>query len=272
MDKFYRLETYLKNKIDDAFLLSFEDIERILGFKLTDSAYKYSAYWTPSETHTLPNMINDCGYSVTPNLEKKNVTFFRLGSKPKTKIEEMYFCKDTFVLDGMEYFIIRNPYTNGPMIARSDGEDIPNRKEICRQFLRHYGWNDVMFKNTVTNELERQIEKILNNSKEKIIFFSEPTINNKQKDSSKKDNKFNVTITNEMIEETHKAVKATDNYGKEDDLITECFKRFPNNTDVTIVAMKVGLIDITNSTHVSQHKSLISAVELAEYITKINII
>ncbi|HHU80046.1 MAG TPA: hypothetical protein GXZ35_01760 [Acholeplasmataceae bacterium] len=34
--------------------------------------------------------------------------------------------------------------------------------------------------------------------------------------------------------------------------------------------MKVGLIDITNSTHVSQHKSLISAVELAEAIVAIN--
>lgn len=78
-----------------------------------------------------------------------------------------------------------------------------------------------------------------------------------------------IIITNEMIEEAHRQVKATSNYGKEDDLITNCLKRFPTNTDVTIVAMKVGLIDITNSTHVSQHKSLISAVELAECIVEI---
>ena len=78
-----------------------------------------------------------------------------------------------------------------------------------------------------------------------------------------------VTITNEMIEEAHQRVKATDNYGKEDELITDCFRRFPKNDDVTIVAMKVGLIDITNSTHVSQHKSKISAVELAEAIVAI---
>lgn len=78
-----------------------------------------------------------------------------------------------------------------------------------------------------------------------------------------------IVITNAMIEEAHRQVKATNNYGKEDDLITDCFRRFPNNTDVTIVAMKVGLIDITNSTHVSQHKSLISAVEIAECIVNI---
>lgn len=78
-----------------------------------------------------------------------------------------------------------------------------------------------------------------------------------------------IVITNELIEEAHRQVKATDNYGKEDDLITDCFKRFPKNDDVTIVAMKVGLIDITNSTHVSQHKSKISVVEIAECIVGI---
>lgn len=36
-----------------------------------------------------------------------------------------------------------------------------------------------------------------------------------------------IVITNELIEEAHRQVKATDNYGKEDDLITDCFKRFP---------------------------------------------
>ena len=72
-----------------------------------------------------------------------------------------------------------------------------------------------------------------------------------------------------MIEEAHKQVKVTNNYGKEDDLITNCFRRFPDNTDLVIVAMKVGLIDITNSTHVSLHKSLISAVEIAECIVNI---
>jgi len=78
------------------------------------------------------------------------------------------------------------------------------------------------------------------------------------------------TITNELIEEAHQRVKKTDNYGKEDDLITDCFRRFPKNDDVTVVAMKIGLIDITNSTHVSQHKSMISAVELAEAIVAID--
>lgn len=78
-----------------------------------------------------------------------------------------------------------------------------------------------------------------------------------------------IVITNELLEDAHQKVKATINYGREDSLITDCFVRFPENTDVTVVAMKIGLIDITNSTHISQHKSKISAVELAECIVRI---
>lgn len=43
-----------------------------------------------------------------------------------------------------------------------------------------------------------------------------------------------IIISNDLIEEAHKQVKTTKNYGKEDDLITDCFKRFPLNNDVTM--------------------------------------
>ena len=49
-----------------------------------------------------------------------------------------------------------------PMIARVDGLQIDNRKEICRRFLRQHGWTDEMFKPVITNQLERCINKVLN--------------------------------------------------------------------------------------------------------------
>lgn len=76
-------------------------------------------------------------------------------------------------------------------------------------------------------------------------------------------------ITNEAMEEAETLVQGTDNYGPENELITRCLRKFPKNTDPDIVAMKVGLIDITNSTHLSQHKSKISMVELANIIASI---
>ncbi len=76
-------------------------------------------------------------------------------------------------------------------------------------------------------------------------------------------------ITNASIEEAEKLVQNTDNYGPENDLISRCLHKFPLNTDPDLVAMKVGLVDITNSTHLSQHKSKISMVELASVIAAI---
>lgn len=76
-------------------------------------------------------------------------------------------------------------------------------------------------------------------------------------------------ISNESIEEIEALVQETDNYGPENDLITRCLKKFPANTDPDVVAMKIGLIDITNSTHLSQYKSKISMIELANIIAAI---
>ena len=76
-------------------------------------------------------------------------------------------------------------------------------------------------------------------------------------------------ITDDALDEAEKDVMATDNYGPEVDMITRCFRKYPNNKDADLVAMKVGLIDITNSTHLSQHKSKISMVELSDIIASI---
>lgn len=76
-------------------------------------------------------------------------------------------------------------------------------------------------------------------------------------------------ISNESIEATDRLVEETNNYGPENRLITRCLQKFPDNKDPDIVAMKIGLIDITNSTHLSQHKSLISMDELCHIIANI---
>ena len=79
----------------------------------------------------------------------------------------------------------------------------------------------------------------------------------------------NDIINNETLEEVSHAVMKTENYGKENELITSCLKKYPDNTNIETVAMKIGLIDITNSTNISRYKRLISVVELAEIIVQI---
>ncbi len=79
----------------------------------------------------------------------------------------------------------------------------------------------------------------------------------------------NDIINNETLEEVSQAVMETENYGKENELITSCLRKYPHNTNIETVAMKIGLIDITNSTNISRYKRLISVVELAEIIVQI---
>ena len=63
-DKFSKLKQYLENCGKTELTLTFTDIETIIGCNLCKSAYNYSAYWTPSPTHTMPNTILAAGFKV----------------------------------------------------------------------------------------------------------------------------------------------------------------------------------------------------------------
>lgn len=63
-DKFTKLKQYLENCGKAELMLTFTDIENIIGCTLCKSAYNYSAYWKPSPTHTMPNTILSAGYKV----------------------------------------------------------------------------------------------------------------------------------------------------------------------------------------------------------------
>lgn len=76
-------------------------------------------------------------------------------------------------------------------------------------------------------------------------------------------------ITDKLLDETESKVQNTDNYGAEGELISNCLERFPDNNDVNIIAMKIGLIDVTNSTNLSRYKSNISIDKLAKIIKEI---
>ena len=63
-DKFSKLNQYLENCGKTELTLTFTDIEAIIGCNLCKSAYNYSAYWTASPTHTMPNAILAAGFKV----------------------------------------------------------------------------------------------------------------------------------------------------------------------------------------------------------------
>ena len=79
-------------------------------------------------------------------------------------------------------------------------------------------------------------------------------------------------LDNKILDEAYdKAVVKDHTYSNENKLIKDVLLRFPDNNDVNIVAMKIALIDVTNSTHLHQYKTNINLLELAEFITNKNL-
>ena len=168
--------------------------------------------------------------------------------------------ENIFTIDNIEYKIIKNPHNGYPMIARVDGFLIENRKEICSRYLMYRGWAKEMFINKTTEQLERALDKYINETAKVVSPKYNP-----------EENKLNtfkklLEINNDNLEEIHNKVLADSIYGSENKLITDMIKKFPLNNDLDIVAMKISLIDVTNNTHIAQHKSKISLVDLAKAI------
>lgn len=78
-----------------------------------------------------------------------------------------------------------------------------------------------------------------------------------------------LSLTEENIEKQHKFVGASSNYGKEGLIIHDVLNAFPLNNDLNTIAMKIAVIDVTNSTHLSQYKSRLSLYDLAKVILEI---
>ena len=73
-----------------------------------------------------------------------------------------------------------------------------------------------------------------------------------------------------ILRDCEAEIKKHQSYGEDDQLLYDVINAYPYNTDVNTVAMKIALIDVTNSTHLSQYKDRVSVMELAEFITRID--
>ena len=79
-DKFLELTTYLEHSGEERLALSFSEIEKIIGFRLSDSAYKYPAQWSNSESQSFAFGWLNAGY-LTRNVDIPNqkVEFIKSG-------------------------------------------------------------------------------------------------------------------------------------------------------------------------------------------------
>jgi len=76
-------------------------------------------------------------------------------------------------------------------------------------------------------------------------------------------------LTSENVERVHRLALESPQYGGSFALIRDILRRFPENTDRELVAMKISVIDVTNSTNLGKYVDRITLAELADLIVNI---
>lgn len=78
-------------------------------------------------------------------------------------------------------------------------------------------------------------------------------------------------LTLENLKIFHEKVKNSSNYGKELELIENIFSNdeFKKTNDINKIALKVCLVDTTNSTNLNRYKSKLSVCDIAKHIQNI---
>jgi len=74
--KFIELMKYFSKQQDNKITLTFSQIEKIIGFRLSDSARKHYVYWKPSPRHTITRSWVENGYAEDEiDLKAEIITF-----------------------------------------------------------------------------------------------------------------------------------------------------------------------------------------------------
>lgn len=76
--KYVSLEQFLNQQSGETVVLTFGEIEKILGFQLTDSAYQYAAFWSNTLSHSIAFAWLNAGYQTQDvSLTEQRVIFQR---------------------------------------------------------------------------------------------------------------------------------------------------------------------------------------------------
>jgi hypothetical protein len=76
--KYEALMRYFQTLEVNKVVLTYDEIENIIGFKLPKSAYEYNAYWRESITHTVTRAWIESGWEITELKMGKHIEFTKV--------------------------------------------------------------------------------------------------------------------------------------------------------------------------------------------------
>lgn len=79
------------------------------------------------------------------------------------------------------------------------------------------------------------------------------------------------TFTIQDLQAAEKAVSQDPKYGQEERLLEAVLNMHPLNDDLNWIAVKVSVIDLTNSTQLSKYKSVLSLYDISKILLNLNI-
>lgn len=188
---------------------------------------------------------------------------------------EKYKDADAIVtIEGKEYALYKNgPLKKYPYMIDIATGGIPQgeQKPLLKNYLLLNGINVELWDERGPHWFVRQAVKIAQGKADETIIqsaVSKAPVPTLPKNSSSIEKSY-LPITAENITCVHQQVLKSTSYGANFAMIHNVLKRFPQNSDRELVAMKVSLIDLTNSTNIGRHINKISLSELVELILSI---
>lgn len=170
----------------------------------------------------------------------------------------------TIEVNGIKYNVFGKNESNKekqPHIEIASSGEIPHGKQrgILKVYLIGKG---IKIIDTATTHW--CVNKVLRSDDKYHKVASEETSSSKKVDTIN-----HLPLTEKNIEDYHKKVKENKIYGRESTLIHDILNTYPKNNDINIIALKIALIDVTNSTSLSKYKSKLSLYDIAKFISEI---
>lgn len=177
-------------------------------------------------------------------------------------------------IEGKEYALYKNgPLKKYPYMIDVTTGGVPHREQrpLLKNYLLLNGVDIEPWYERTTHWCVLQAIKVARGKNKKTAIqsaiFKAPVPTLPKGHTS--DEKNYPPITVENIVRVHQQVLENTGYGSNISMIHNVLKRFPQNIDRELVAMKVSLIDLTNSTNLGRHISKISLSELVELILSV---
>lgn len=75
--KYDPLNQFLQFNNSNRIIMTFSEIEEVLGFSLPMSAQKYMSWWDDSSQHSQAHAWTEAGYKANPKMNEKKVDFIK---------------------------------------------------------------------------------------------------------------------------------------------------------------------------------------------------